>query len=282
MIKLIIISLILVGSKFLYAQSEHELSTVSNKPLLKAHAHNDYLHKNPLFDALENGFTSIEVDIHFVNGKLYVAHEEEKIVDGLTLQSVYLNPLYKIIEKNNGYVYNHDIPLILFIDIKTDADSTYTALKKVFKKYSEIFTYYKDDDINMGAIFVIISGNRPKELLNKSQFRYAGYDGRLDDLGSIHTNLMIPMISENWKKYFKWDGKAEMPTREYERLTNIIIQAHNENRKVRFWATDVDSSTDQIKIWKKLLDADVDLINTDKLVEFRNYFRKYENGVNKK
>jgi len=282
MIKLIIISLILVGSKFLSAQPKFDPSTVSSKPLQKAHAHNDYLHKNPLFDALENGFTSIEADIHFVNGNLYVAHEREEIVEGFTLQSVYLNPLHEIIEKNNGYVYNHDIPLILFIDIKTDADSTYTALKKVFKEYSEIFTYYKDDELIRGAIIVIISGNRPKDLLYKSQFRYAGYDGRLEDLGSNHTNLMIPMISENWKKYFKWDGKFEMPTTEYERLENIINQTHNENRKVRFWATDVDSSSDQIKIWEKLLDAGVDLINTDKLVEFRNYMIQYENGVNKK
>jgi hypothetical protein len=178
-------------------------------------------------------------------------------------------------------VYNHDIPLILFIDIKTDADSTYTALKKLFKEYSEIITHYKDNEIISRALIVIISGNRPKELLKKSQFRYAGYDGRLEDLGSNHTNIMIPIISDNWKKYFKWDGKVEMSTSESEKLKNIINQAHNENRKVRFWATDVDSSSDQIKIWEKLIDAGVDLISTDKLVEFRNYFIQYENGVNK-
>ena len=62
----------------------------------------------------------------------------------------------------------------------------------------------------------------------------------------------------------------------------LKAHAHNENRKVRFWATDVDSSSDQIKIWGKLLDAGVDLINTDKLVEFRNFLVKNEDGENSK
>jgi hypothetical protein len=277
MIKVIFISFILVGAKFLSAQPKPDPSTVSSKPLLRAHAHNDYLHKNPLFDALKNGFTSIEADIHYVNGNLYVAHEEEEIVESFTLQSLYLNPLREIIEKNNGSVYTRDMPFNLFIDVKTDADSTYTALKKVFKEYSEIFTYYKDNKIIRGAIRVIISGNRSKELLNKSQFQFAGYDGRLEDLGSNYTYIMIPVISENWKKYFKWNGKSEMPAKEYDRLTNIINQAHNENRKIRFWGTDVESSLGQIKIWEKLLDVGVDLINTDKLIEFRNFMIRYEN-----
>jgi hypothetical protein len=73
-----------------------------------------------------------------------------------------------------------------------------------------------------------------------------------------------------------------MPTTEYERLKKIINQAHNENRKIRFWSTDVDSYSDQKKNLGKLLDAGVDLINTDKLVEFRNYLLQYENGINKK
>ncbi|HEY3789313.1 MAG TPA: hypothetical protein VGL71_10685, partial [Urbifossiella sp.] len=32
-------------------------------PLRHAHAHNDYEHKRPLLDALEQGFCSVEADI---------------------------------------------------------------------------------------------------------------------------------------------------------------------------------------------------------------------------
>ena len=133
-----------------------------------------------------------------------------------------------------------------------------------------------------GAINVIISGNRPKELLEEAGIRYAGYDGRIEDLGSNHSNLLIPVISENWKKYFKWNGRGKIQKEEYERLRSIINQAHKENRKIRFWATDVDTIVDQISVWEVLLDVGVDLINTDKLAEFRNYLIQYENGVNRK
>src|SRR5436190_1820266 len=37
--------------------------------LPNAHAHNDYLHTRPLLDALDQGFCSVEADIHLVNGK---------------------------------------------------------------------------------------------------------------------------------------------------------------------------------------------------------------------
>ena len=42
-----------------------------------AHAHNDYLHERPLFDALENGFRSIEADVFTQGDSLYVAHDRK-------------------------------------------------------------------------------------------------------------------------------------------------------------------------------------------------------------
>ena len=45
------------------------------RALPAAHAHNDYLHKRPLLDALAQGFCSVEADIFLVDGALLVAHE---------------------------------------------------------------------------------------------------------------------------------------------------------------------------------------------------------------
>ena len=39
-------------------------------PLIRAHAHNDYEHTRPLFDALDHGFGSVEADVHLVDGRL--------------------------------------------------------------------------------------------------------------------------------------------------------------------------------------------------------------------
>src|SRR5438552_1521932 len=72
------------------------------KPLIHTHAHNDYLHKRPLLDALENGFCSVEADIHLVGGKLLVAHERQATSPERTLEALYLDPLRERVKRNGG------------------------------------------------------------------------------------------------------------------------------------------------------------------------------------
>ena len=52
----------------------------------RAHAHNDYMHERPLFDALENGFRSVEADVFSKGDSLYVAHNRKDIGPGQTLR----------------------------------------------------------------------------------------------------------------------------------------------------------------------------------------------------
>src|SRR5689334_23371364 len=70
------------------------------KPLRRAHAHNDYEHKRPLFDALDNGFCSIEPDIYLIEGQLLVAHDRDEVSPERTLQRLYLDPLRARIKEN--------------------------------------------------------------------------------------------------------------------------------------------------------------------------------------
>src|ERR1019366_2575676 len=51
----------------------------SPTPLTRAHAHNDYEHSRPLWDALDQGFCSVEADIYLVNGQLLVAHDRNQV-----------------------------------------------------------------------------------------------------------------------------------------------------------------------------------------------------------
>src|SRR5881227_2198600 len=62
-------------------------------PLTRVHAHNDYEHKRPLFDALDHGFCSVEADIFLVNGELLVGHAPWDLSPKRTLQKLYLDPL---------------------------------------------------------------------------------------------------------------------------------------------------------------------------------------------
>src|ERR1044071_3148402 len=72
--------------------------------LMRAHAHNDYEHPRPLFDALDQGFGNVEADIYLVNGDLLVAHDPVDLDPSRTLESLYLAPLAARVKANNGSV----------------------------------------------------------------------------------------------------------------------------------------------------------------------------------
>src|SRR5579859_5857884 len=100
-------------------------------PLTRVHAHNDYEHKRPLFDALDHGFCSIEADIYLVDGLLLVAHDRSQVRPERTLQALYLDPLRERVKKNGGRVYPNGPEVTLLIDLKSDWPQIYPALRKV-------------------------------------------------------------------------------------------------------------------------------------------------------
>src|SRR5688572_1847327 len=63
------------------------------RPLLQAHAHNDYEHARPLLDALDHGFCSVEADIWLTPEGLLVGHDRKDLQPGRTLEALYLEPL---------------------------------------------------------------------------------------------------------------------------------------------------------------------------------------------
>lgn len=234
-------------------------------PLLHAHAHNDYLHDPPLLQALEHGFTSVEADIFLVGDKLCVAHESKDITPEKTLQSLYLEPLRQRVKEHGGWVYRAVSRFILLIDIKTAAEPTYRRLHEVLTGYQDMLTTFDAQGRKDKAILVIVSGNRPLALMQSQPLRYAGYDGRLADLDSDLSADLIPMISDQWVKPFTWRGEGPMPPEEQQRLNDIVGRAHARGRLVRFWLTPDDPSPQRDAVWRQLLAANVDLINTDDL-----------------
>jgi hypothetical protein len=113
---------------------------------------------------------------------------------------------------------------------------------------------------------VVISGNRPIKYIKSQTTRYAGIDGRLADLKSDAPVHLVPMISDNWTLHFAWRGEGMMPQAERDRLQSMVEQAHQRGRVVRFWAT-----AESAPLWHELLNAGVDLINTDKLAALRDF-----------
>ncbi len=111
--------------------AEAPAHVVLGAPQDAAHAHNDYEHDRPLFDALEHGFTSVEADVWLVDGELLVAHDLENVQQGVTLESLYLDPLSALLRGHGRSVYpGWDGSFQLLIDIKSDGESTYAAIEK--------------------------------------------------------------------------------------------------------------------------------------------------------
>lgn len=240
----------------------------SIKPLVHAHAHNDYLHKRPLRDALKHGFASVEADVFLVEGELLVAHDEKDVRPELTLKTLYLGPLRERTRAKGGWVFDKGRPLTLLIDVKSEAEATYAALHRVLIEYEDILTTVDDGKLETRAVTVIVSGNRAIETVAAQKKRYAALDGRFSDLDSTHPAHLIPLISDNWQKHFQWTGDGPFPGAEREKLRAIVSRAHERGRRVRLWATPEGPA-----VWKELLAAGVDLINTDDLKGFEDYSR---------
>lgn len=234
-------------------------------PVARAHAHNDYEHDRPLLDALDNGFASVEADVWLVDGELLVAHDLEDVQADRTLESLYLDPLRQQVQANRGTVYEgwpHSLQLL--IDIKSEAEATYRALHEALRRHQSILTRFTPAGANEGAVTAIISGNRPRQLMAIQRVRYAGFDGRLADLGDGSPAAFMPLISDRWTSHFTWQGVGEMPADERAKLESIVDIAHANGQRVRFWATPDDEGRREA-VWGELVAAGVDYINTDHL-----------------
>ncbi len=241
--------------------------------LTNAHAHNDYEHERPLLEAIENGFTSIEADVHLIEGKLYVVHDAPESTEGLqTLETLYLEPLRQRIRKNKGKVYKNQQGLLyLMIDVKTPATTSYPVLRNVLSAYQDILRVVKEGQEQERPVKAIISGfhGRPFDELLADSVQYAGLDGRPDELDLNIPKVLMPVISQNYNQYLSWKGGGQPNRQEVFKLKQMIDQAHAQGKKVRLWA-----APDTPEVWGFLLNLGIDLINTDKLVELRTFLQE--------
>ena len=250
------------------------------KPLAQAHAHNDYEHKRPLLDALDNGFTSVEADIYLVKGALLVGHDPDDLRPDRTLQSLYLEPLRKRVTDNNGQVHAGPPGLFqLLIDLKNTGAATYTELDRVLRspRYASMFTQYISGKIVRGAVDVVVSGERPRELMSGQRHRFAFYDGRMTspaDLGPGSDAKLAALVSDNWTKLFSWNGVGQMPATEKAKLRDIVTKAHKAGQRVRFWATPDTPGPEREAIWRELVTFGVDHLNTDDLSGLRAFLTR--------
>ncbi len=263
------------GAACAWAQSDPLTDVaIPNEPILSGHSHNDYLRQAPLWDALSLGFISIEVDIHLVEGALLVGHDEEDLDATKTLQSLYLDPLRDHVRAHDGWVYPSEHSLDLLIDIKSEATSTYEALRDVLARYSEMLTTYSETQVQTRAISVIVSGNRPRGLMMAEAVRIASYDGRIEDIEDLAAGVpanFISIISDNWEDHFSWRGLGSLSEGDSRRLVQRLDAAHRSGYRLRFWNIPAPGRRPIEEVWSQLLDAGVDLLSVDDVNAYRDF-----------
>ncbi|NCI47977.1 phosphatidylinositol-specific phospholipase C/glycerophosphodiester phosphodiesterase family protein [Sediminibacterium soli] len=237
-------------------------------PLVNGYAHNDYWHKRPLLDALEKGYTHIEADIFKVGSECIVAHLFPFFRKGKTLENLYLKPLYGHIREHGGEVYpGYGKPIVLMIDIKLNANTTYRMLRPLLEKYRSMLTSYENGVITERQVTIVISGNKPYQLMQQERTRYAFIDESLTAIRENNfPNSLCPIASCHYGSLLNWNGEGAMPETEKARLIGFVNAAHTQGKKVRLWA-----SPEKTAVWNELLNCGVDLVNTDQLDALRDF-----------
>lgn len=247
----------------------------SVQPLERAHAHNDYEHDRPLLDALDHGFTSAEADVWLVDGELYLGHDEPDL--SRTLRAEYLEPLATRFRENAGSIHRkwrEDFRLL--IDVKSEGTAAWPVIDAQLADYPFLFTAYRNGKVHERAVTAVISGNRDLAAMQAARMLFSFYDGRMSDLGGPLDATIVPLISDNWTKFFTWRGVGPMPAAERARLHEIVATAHARGQEVRFWATPDAAGPAREALWRELVAADVDVLNTDDLAGLQSFLLAHD------
>jgi hypothetical protein len=246
-----------------YAVAQKTVYTTAN-----AHAHNDYQHEPPLIAAYNNKFGSVEVDLMLNEEELLVAHTEKDIRYNKKFEELYIKPLVGFIKANNGYVYEDTTQsLVLMLDIKSDAKSTLDKIIYTISAYPEI--------TGCKTLKVLISGNKPMAKNYTSYPSYIWFDGLLSSNYKPEELARIYILSDNFINYTTWKGLDAFPAKSWEALQKAVAKGHSLGKKVRFWNT-----PDFVDGWQKVLELDVDYIDTYSIKSLAEFLKK--NSIEKK
>ncbi|AKU16634.1 hypothetical protein [Luteipulveratus mongoliensis] len=234
------------------------------RPLARAHAHNDYEHDRPLLDALSHGFTSVEADVWLVDGELYLGHDGPNM--SMTLRRDYLDPLRAIVRRNGHAVYpGWHRGFRLLIDVKSDGPAAYPVLQQQLAAYPELITSWKQGHRRQRPVTAVLSGTLANIVKPTRETRWFGFDGRIANLPVGSTAEQIPLVSDNWVNHFSWFGVGPMPADQRAKLHSQVAGLHADGYEVRYWNTLDSAGPAREAVWRELLAAKVDVLNTDDL-----------------
>ncbi|OJI99148.1 hypothetical protein ASPVEDRAFT_50688 [Aspergillus versicolor CBS 583.65] len=262
------------------------------------HSHNDYWRRVPLYSALEAGCIGVEADVWLFDDELYVGHSISALTSSRTLRSMYIDPLVKILRRQNPITqFHHDLDqprngvfdrnpsqqVILLIDFKTDGEETWDYVHSQLNPLREsgYLTHYNGSDIISGPITVVGTGNTPfSRVVESSTYRDIFFDAPLDrlvdDIDHIEAGTRVDddtfnitnsyYASISFHKAVGTPWLLHLTDRQVQTIRSHVRAAHRQGLKVRYWGTPNWPRSLRNHVWRVLTREGVDMLNVDDLV----------------
>ncbi len=219
------------------------------------HSHNDYGREVPFWQAYAQKINSIEVDIHYVDGKLMVGHDPEDIAYDMTIEEFYVKPLLTVFKRNGGKAWKDtDQHLQLLVDLKTSTEPTLSTLVTLLSQWPEVF----DPSVNENAVRVVITGDAPEKEAYANYPKFIYFDGDVEEEYTPEQLERVALFSTNFRKYSRWNGKGSIVDDQEARLYEVIDYAHKLGKPIRFWG-----APESVAVYYVFYNMGIDYINTD-------------------
>ncbi|KAG0156086.1 hypothetical protein PDIDSM_3262 [Penicillium digitatum] len=262
---------------------------------IPVHSHNDYWRDEPFYTGLSHGCTSTEADVWLYNGTLYVGHDQSALTASRTLESLYINPILDVLErqnpespftsspsKNGVWDTVPDRTLYFFIDVKTSGPETFKAVIAALEPLREkgyLTTVRDGRTVTNGPVTIIGTGETPFDMVAPIKDRDYFFDAPLADLNDPKyadvTGVISPVASTNFQEAV---GKITVDTDpilsddQLKALREQISTANERGIGARYWNTPHFPLRARNLVWRTLLREGVILLNVDDLDAVASYF----------
>lgn len=248
------------------------------------HSHNDYERRIPLFEALGSGCVSVEADVHLKDNDLLVGHSAANLHKDVTLRSLYLEPLQRILEAQNVasstprgvFDLAPEQTLVLLVDFKSSGPEAFAEMDTQLEPLRDLdfLTYWNGTTPIMRPLTIVASGNSNFDsvLALNATHRDIFWDAKLERLVALDDSLdngspaykfnqsnsyFASTEFRNAMLYGSPNGAGASPTQ--------LEQARVRGLLTRYWDTPSEPPNLREVVWRVLVDAGVGVLNVDDL-----------------
>lgn len=257
------------------------------------HSHNDYWRPVPFYSALAAGAVSVEADVWLYNGTLHVGHEESALTAQRTFDSLYVQPILSVLERQNpdnsafltdgathNGVYDTDSgqTLYLFVDVKTDGPTTFPYVVAALQPLRDAgyLTTFDGTSVTAGAVTVVGTGNTPLDQVQGVSPRDYFWDAPIPTLATTYANItadVSPIASTDFAVQFPGVvGNQGLNDTHLALLRAQVAVAHAKGIMVRYWDQPGWPVGTRNAVWRSLWDNGVDILNVDDLEGVANFW----------